>query len=155
MLEQHEPQVIELLGLLYVAPNGLTPEEIRSDLRRWLPQAEVKMLAVTSQPGYDPPRTRITSLGRLVWEEQPKARPDKQPVNSEAESTQPPKGKPGRRGYPVEAWNHARKLREHFPNMKAAAIRRQCLKHFPQDDVPRTTESFRSWLNRRRTNRTN
>jgi hypothetical protein len=101
MLEQHEPQVIELLGLLYVAPNGLSPEEIRSDLRRWLPQAEVKTLAVTSQPGYDPPRTRITHLGRLVCEEQSKR--DRQRVNSKAGSAKPPKGKPGRRGYPLKA----------------------------------------------------
>src|SRR5262249_50171737 len=103
MLERHEPRVIELVGLLYVAPNGLTSEEIRPDLRRWLPQLEAKGLALTTQPGYDPSRTRITPLGRLVYEEQSKVRAGEQPIKSEAGSAQPSKGKSGRRGYPLKA----------------------------------------------------
>jgi hypothetical protein len=155
MLEQHEPQVIELLGLLSVAPNGLTSDEIRSDLRQWILQLEAKGLALTSQPGYDPPRTRITPLGRLVWEEQSKVRAGEQPVKSEAGSARPPKGKPGRRGYPLKALNYARNLRKRRPMMKAAAIRAQCLKRFSADELPPNAETFRSWLNRKRTNRTN
>jgi hypothetical protein len=67
----------------------------------------------------------------------------------------PPRGRPGRRGYPVKALAYAKKLREKHPEMKAHTIRRKCLEMFPEDDLPPDGEAFRAWLNRKRTNRTN
>jgi hypothetical protein len=64
-----------------------------------------------------------------------------------------PRGKPGRRGYPVEALNYARELRRNNPTMKAHVIRQRCLKKFSEDDLPPDPESFRRWLNRKRANR--
>ncbi len=62
------------------------------------------------------------------------------------------KGKPGRRGYPVEVWNHAKKLREENPSMKVITIRKQCLEKFSEEDVPPTVDAFRTFMNRQRTN---
>jgi hypothetical protein len=64
-------------------------------------------------------------------------------------------GKPGRRGYPLDALQYAKKLRAEHPMMKATAIRGECLKHFSEDDLPPDAESFRRWLNRKRANRAN
>jgi hypothetical protein len=68
----------------------------------------------------------------------------------------PPKGKPGRRGYPVEALAYAQELRAKHPHLKTEAIRAKCLKRFSEDDLPADAHAFRTWLsrNRRRTNRT-
>lgn len=66
-----------------------------------------------------------------------------------------PKGKPGRRGYPLEALGYALKLRGLNPMMKASKIRGECLKRFSEHELPPDGESFRAWLNRKRTNRTN
>jgi hypothetical protein len=74
-------------------------------------------------------------------------------VAADAQSRTP--GRPGRRGYPLEALAYARKLRAENPQMKAAAIRKQCLALFPEDDLPPDPESFRRWLNRKRANRAN
>jgi hypothetical protein len=65
------------------------------------------------------------------------------------------KGTPGRRGYPVEALEYAKELRERNPRMKAVWLRNQCLKKFHKDDLPPHADSFRAWMNRKRTNRTN
>jgi hypothetical protein len=65
------------------------------------------------------------------------------------------KGKPGRRGYPIEAWKYARDLRTHNPGLKVEAIMLKCRERFSQDDLPPDSGSFRSWLNRKRSNRTN
>jgi hypothetical protein len=65
------------------------------------------------------------------------------------------KGKPGRRGYPLEALKYAQELRKQNPAMKAHVIRRMCLQEFSEDDLPPDGDSFRTWLNRKRTNRTN
>jgi len=65
------------------------------------------------------------------------------------------KGQPGRRGYPIEAWKHARRLRRQHPGWKAGKIRSQCLKQFHPDDLPHSSEGFRRWLNRSRKNRAN
>jgi hypothetical protein len=65
------------------------------------------------------------------------------------------RGQPGRRGYPLEALKYAQELRQKNPSLKAHALRGECLKKFPEDDLPPDGESFRAWLNRKRTNRTN
>jgi hypothetical protein len=65
------------------------------------------------------------------------------------------KGKPGRRGYPIEALNYAFKLRQENPTMKVHTIRARCLKRFSEDDLPLETDAFRRWLNRHRANRAN
>jgi hypothetical protein len=41
-----------------------------------------------------------------------------------------PKGKPGRRGYPLKALNYAKELRKKNPMMKIHVIRQMCLKKF-------------------------
>lgn len=66
-----------------------------------------------------------------------------------------PKGKPGRRGYPVEALDYAKELRRKNPTKKATWLRNQCLAKFSEDDLPPDADSFRRWLNRRRANRAN
>jgi hypothetical protein len=77
-------------------------------------------------------------------------------VNSWCESTsRPVKGKAGRRGYPLEALEYAQELRKKNPAMKAHAIRQLCLQRFSADDLPPDGDSFRAWMNRKRTNRTN
>jgi len=68
---------------------------------------------------------------------------------------EPGKGKPGRRGYPAEVLTYAQELRKKHPDMKAHVIRRKCLEKFPEEDMPADAAAFRTWLNRRRTNRTN
>jgi hypothetical protein len=70
-------------------------------------------------------------------------------------TVQAPKGKPGRRGYPIAAWQYARKLRAKNPQMKAHSLRAECLKRFSEDDLPPDGDSFRRWLNRKRANRAN
>ena len=67
----------------------------------------------------------------------------------------PAKGRPGRRGYPLEALDYAQKLRAENQMMKAHSLRLECLKHFPETDLPPDAESFRRWLNRKRANRAN
>jgi hypothetical protein len=66
----------------------------------------------------------------------------------------PVKGKPGRRGYPLEVLQYAHKLRQKHPTMKVHTIRQKCLERYSVDDMPLDTDSFRTWLNRKRTNRT-
>jgi hypothetical protein len=66
-----------------------------------------------------------------------------------AADTPPPKGKPGRPGYPPEAREYALELRRQNPHMTAAAIRQRCLDHFDADNMPAELEAFRRWLNRR------
>ena len=65
------------------------------------------------------------------------------------------KGQVGRRGYPLKVLQFAQKLREKDPSLKVAQIRAHCVKQFPDDDVPADVDAFRTWLNRKRTNRTN
>jgi len=78
-------------------------------------------------------------------------------VERSTEQEDRPKGQPGRRGYPLEALAEACEIRSQHPDWKAERIRRECLKHFLAEDLPRTAESFRSWMNRprKRTNRAN
>jgi hypothetical protein len=65
------------------------------------------------------------------------------------------KGTPGRRGYPLEALEYAKKLRHDNPTMKVQALRMKCLEKFSEDDLPPDADSFRRWLNRKRANRAN
>lgn len=65
-----------------------------------------------------------------------------------------PKGKAGRRGYPLEALNYARELRRNDPSKKVHVIRQECLEKFKYD-LPPDDESFRRWMNRKRANRAN
>jgi hypothetical protein len=73
----------------------------------------------------------------------------------ETDVGQEPKGKAGRRGYPLDALAYAKQLRTENPSMKAVAIRKKCLDHFSEDDLPPDPESFRRWMNRKRANRAN
>jgi len=65
------------------------------------------------------------------------------------------KGKPGRRGYPIKVLEFAMSLRKKDPLLKAHAIRLRCLEKFSEDEMPPDGDSFRAWMNRNRTNRTN
>jgi hypothetical protein len=60
----------------------------------------------------------------------------------------PPKGQPGRPGYPREAWMYATTLRKKHPEMTAKELRLECLKVFDRIDVPEGDAAFRAWLNR-------
>jgi hypothetical protein len=75
--------------------------------------------------------------------------------NKQKRSPPIPKGKPGRRGYPLEALEYALNLREKNPEMKAAALYNKCLKKFSEDDLPINHEAFRRWLTRPRKKRAN
>jgi hypothetical protein len=72
-----------------------------------------------------------------------------------AEAAGTPKGKPGRRGYPLKALDYAKRLKRKHPGMKAEMLRRMCLQKFSEDNLPPDGPSFRAWLTRERTNRTN
>jgi len=98
-------------------------------------------------------RQAVADLQRI--ELPPVQAPDLTAPEASGERREAVKGTPGRRGYPLEALNHARQLRAKHPTMKAAALRTECLKHFPEDDLPPDGESFRRWLNRKRANRAN
>jgi hypothetical protein len=76
------------------------------------------------------------------------------PIPEAAAAT--PKGKRGRRGYPLKALKFAQKLRTKHRMMKAAEIRGECLRAgFDKNELPPDVESFRRWLNRPRANRAN
>jgi hypothetical protein len=106
---------------------------------------------------------KLKDLGREVrWETSrleltlpPDLAPDDTPhlavgtPKTEARTPQQ-KGKPGRRGYSLEVLRHAKEIRRKHPDMKVHAIRLKCLEEYREDDMPADTESFRSWLNRRR-----
>ena len=63
-----------------------------------------------------------------------------------------PKGKPGRRGYPREALEFASDLRRKYPLLKSHNLWKMCREKFSEDDLPPDANSFRSWLNRKRSN---
>ncbi len=60
------------------------------------------------------------------------------------------RGTPGRRGYSLEALRYALDLRAKNPDLKAHALRKSCLEHYREDDLPPDADSFRAWLNRPR-----
>jgi hypothetical protein len=66
-----------------------------------------------------------------------------------------PKGRPGRRGYSLEALAYAEKLRGKNPRMKAQELLQACRKKYHADDLPPDADNFRRWLNRPRANRAN
>ena len=73
------------------------------------------------------------------------------------QKTVQPKGRPGRKGYPLEALEKAHEIRRKHPHWKAVQIRRECLNHFSEEDLPPDGDSFRRWMNRsrKRANRAN
>jgi hypothetical protein len=71
-----------------------------------------------------------------------------------AATTEGRSGQPGRRGYPAEVLDFARKLRAENPDWTANEIRQQCLSRgYSADDMPFAASSFRVWLNRKRKGR--
>lgn len=98
-------------------------------------------------------RSRVT---KLTEEHLPDLRAMLRTVSqSQSPTDETPKGKPGRRGYPLEALEYAKELRRANPNIKAARLRKLCLAKFSEDDLPPDADSFRRWLNRKRANRAN
>jgi hypothetical protein len=91
----------------------------------------------------------------LLWDRQATHAVELLAACLDAPDAPPPKGRPGRRGYSLEALRYAKELRRQYPNKEAKELRAMCLKKFSKDDLPPDADSFRSWLNRKRTNQTN
>jgi hypothetical protein len=90
-----------------------------------------------------------------VWHETIRRLLDLAKEKARLTQSAPSKGRPGRRGYSLAALAYAQELRRDNPGMKAQEILGMCRKKFGEDNLPPDADAFRSWLNRKRTNRTN
>jgi hypothetical protein len=68
----------------------------------------------------------------------------------------PPRGKPGRIGYPrKEIIEYVGELQRKDAHIKSAALWNACGNRFGRDNVPENANAFRAWLSRQRRKRTN